>query len=153
EAAERFKTIPLSAHVPGAVAARERRTIVSVAPSDAEERFEALRRIPRSTAGFAAIPLLDGQICIGVLGIGVDDPLEQRDLRFVEAVAAQVAQTIVRVRLSERGRRRRSELEFLATLTDTALRSVDHVDLMQQVCAGAVPTLGDFCSLHYLPED
>jgi serine phosphatase RsbU (regulator of sigma subunit) len=152
-AVERFRRIPLSADLPGAVAARERRTIVSAAPADADERFEALHDVPRSTTGFAAIPLLESHSCVGVIGIGVDGVLDDRDLGFFEAVAAQVAQTIVRIRLSEREQERRAELEFLVHLTDTALRAVDHLDLMHQVCEGAVPTLGDFCSLHYLPED
>jgi GAF domain-containing protein len=124
ELAEQFGRIPLTADVQCAVAARERRTIVSTTPSDADEVFAALRDVPRSITGFAAVPLLDGQLCIGVLGIGVDDALDEHELGFFEAVAAQLAQTIVRVRLSERGRRRRAELELLAMLTDTALGSV-----------------------------
>jgi len=152
EAAERFARIEMSADVPGAVAARERRTILIGRPSDAVEQFETLRDVPRSTTGFVAIPLLREQTCVGVLGIGVDDDLDDRDVGFFEAVAAQVAQTIVRVQLIEGELRRRSELEFLANLTDTALRAVDHLDLMRQACAGAVPTLGDYCALHFLPE-
>jgi len=91
-AAERFARIPMSADVPGAIAARERRTIVSAQPSDAVERFSTLRGVPRSTTGFVAIPLLREQACLGVLGIGLDDGLDERDLSFFEAVAAQVAQ-------------------------------------------------------------
>jgi serine phosphatase RsbU (regulator of sigma subunit) len=152
EAAAKFGRIPLSADVPGAVAARERRTIVSGAHADAVAEYATLQNVPRSTSGFAAIPLVADQRSVGVLGIGVDDVLDERDLAFFEAVAAQVAQTITRVRLTERERRRRTELEFLATLTDTALRASDHLDLMREVCAAAVPTLGDWCSLYFLPE-
>jgi hypothetical protein len=36
------------------------------------------------------------------VGIGVDDVLDDRDLAFFEAVAAQVAQTIIRAGLIER---------------------------------------------------
>jgi serine phosphatase RsbU (regulator of sigma subunit) len=152
EAVGRFRQIALGADVPGAVAARERRTIVSTTPSEAVARFAALRTVPRSTRGFVAIPLVGDQTCVGVLGIGFDDELDERDLAFFEAVAAQVAQTVVRVRLTERQQRRRVELEFLASLTDAALAARDHVDLMQQVCARAVPTLGDWCSLFFVPE-
>ena len=76
EAAERFGCIPMSADVPGAVAARERRTIVSTEPSDAVHQFSTLRDVPRSTTGFVAIPLLREQTCVGVLGIGLDDDLD-----------------------------------------------------------------------------
>jgi GAF domain-containing protein len=111
EAADRFGRIPISADVPGAVAARERRTIVSTESSDAVHQFSMLRDVPRSTTGFVAIPLLREQTCVGVLSIGLDDTLDDRDLSFFEAVAAQVAQTVVRVQLMDR---RRTELEFLA---------------------------------------
>lgn len=151
-AAERFASIDMAADVPGAVAARELRTIVSVAPADAVEEFESLRGVPRSTSGFVAIPLLADHTCVGVLGVGLDDELDVGALRFLEAVAAQVAQTVVRVRLTERDQRRRVELEFLANLTETALGAGDHLDLMRQVCAAAVPTLGDWCAMFFLPD-
>jgi serine phosphatase RsbU (regulator of sigma subunit) len=153
EAAARFVTMSLDEDLPGTVAARERRTVVSTATRDAVERFSTLRDVPRSTAGFVAIPLLHDATCLGVLGIGFDDALDERDRMFFEAVAAQVAQTIVRVRLTERESRRRTELELLARLTDTALDAADHLDLMEQACAAAVPTLGDWCALVFLPED
>ena len=124
----------------------------SAAQADAVEQFETLHDVPRSTTGFMAIPLLGDRACVGVLSVGVNEAVDDRDLEFFEAVAAQVAQTIIRVRLAERDRRRRTEIEFLANLTATALAAVDHLDLMQRVCAGAVPTLGDWCSLYYLPQ-
>ncbi len=152
DTADRFRRIPLSGDLPGAVAVRERRSIVSVARTDAVERFASLHDVTRSTSGFLAVPLLADQSCVGVLGVGVNEQVDERDVAFFEAVAAQVAQTIVRVRLTEQEVRRRRELEFLANLTATALGAADHVDLMRQVCAAAVPTLGDWCSLHFLPE-
>ena len=33
-----------------------------------------------------------------------------------------------------------------------ALRSDDHVELMGRIAAGAVPDLGDWCSIHFLPD-
>jgi serine phosphatase RsbU (regulator of sigma subunit) len=151
-AAELFKQLALSGDLPGSVAVRERRTVISTGRAQAVKDFVALEGAPRSTDGFAAIPLVTDAACVGVLGIGINDELDPRDLEFLEAVAAQVAQSIVRVRLIERERRRRAELEFLAKLSDTALRSIDHVDLMRKVCRAAVPTLGDWCSLYFLPE-
>jgi serine phosphatase RsbU (regulator of sigma subunit) len=86
-----------------------------------------------------------------VLCSGVNEDVDVLDLAVFDAVAAQVAQTIVRVRLTERELRRRVEVEFLAGLTEIALGAADHLDLMQQVCTGAVPTLGDWCSLYFVP--
>src|SRR4051794_35172030 len=56
--ADRFQRIPLTADLPGAVAVRERRTVISVGPSDAVARFATLHDVVRSTSGFLAIPLL-----------------------------------------------------------------------------------------------
>jgi serine phosphatase RsbU (regulator of sigma subunit) len=151
-AAAMFQRIPLSGDLPGAVAVRERRTVVSTGRVQAVEEFAGLRGAPRSTNGFVAIPLVSNDACVGVLGIGVDDELDARDLDFLEAIGAQVAQSITRVRLSERERRHRAQLEFMAQLTAVAIDATNHVDLMRRVCTAAVPTLGDWCSLYYLPE-
>lgn len=153
-AAAQFDLIPLSSDLPGAIAAREGRTIVSAATADALERFTSLRDVPRSTPGFVALPLLGDQGCVGVLGVGfdLDEQLDDGDLHYFEAVAAQITQTVVRVRLAQRDRRRRDELEFLTSLTDAALTAVDHVDLMHRACTRAVPTLGDWCSLFFVPR-
>lgn len=153
EAVSMFRRFPVAGELPGAVAVRERRTVVSTARQQAVEEFASLDGVPRSTNGFAAIPLVSDPACLGVLGIGFDGELDARDLAFCEAVAAQVAQSLIRVRLLERERRRRAELEFLAAITDTAFSATDHVDLMRRVCAAAVPTLGDWCSLYFLPEN
>jgi serine phosphatase RsbU (regulator of sigma subunit) len=151
-AAAQFERFAVAADLPGSVAVRDRRTVVSMAPADAVSEFAALRDVPRSTKGFVAIPLVGDKTCVGVLAIGVDVALEDRDLAFFEAVAAQVAQAVMRVRLLSREQRRRTELEFLAQLTETALAAIDHTDFMRRVCEAAVPTLGDYCSLYFLAE-
>jgi serine phosphatase RsbU (regulator of sigma subunit) len=152
QAAAMFQRLPLDADLPGSVAVRELRTVVTTTPSQAVEEFARLRDVPRSTSGFIAIPLVSDRGCVGVLGIGVDDVLDDHHLGFFEAVGAQVAQSLMRVRLLERERRRHVELEFLAQLTGTALDAHDHVDLMRRVCTAAVPTLGDWCSLYFVAE-
>lgn len=153
ELASMFERIALTSGLPAAVAVRERRTVVSTGRREAVQAFAALDGVPRTTEGFAAIPLLGEHGCIGLLAIGFDDELHDRDLQFFEAVAAQVAHSVVRIRLVDDERRRRAELEFLAQLTDTALTAGDHGDLMRRVCTAAVPTLGDLCSLYFLPEN
>lgn len=151
-AAEQFERIAVTADLPGAVAVRERRTVVSTAKSEAVSQYPTLDGVPRSTSGFVAIPLVGEERCVGVLALGFDGVLDDRDVEFFEAVAAQVAQAVIRVRLLDRERRRRDELEFLAQLTDTAIEAADYTELMQRVCSAAVPTLGDYCALYFLPE-
>jgi len=151
-AAAQFERFPVTADLPGAVAVREQRTVVSMAESDAVSEYPTLQGVPRSTSGFVAIPLVGEGSCVGVLALGFDGVLDDRDIEFFEAVAAQVAQAVIRVRLLDRERRRRHELEFLAQLTNTAIEAADHTELMQRVCSAAVPTLGDYCALYFLPE-
>ena len=151
-AAVKFKRFPVASDLPGSAAMRERRTVISMARADAVAEFRALQGVPRSTAGFVAIPLLGEESCVGVLALGFDEVLDDRDVEFLEAVAAQVAQAIIRVQLLERERRRQIELEFLARLTNTALEASDHTDLMQRVCSAAVPTMGDYCSIYFVSE-
>ena len=52
----------------------------------------------------------------------------------------------------ERERRLRGRLEFLAELTDEALGAADHQSFMRAAAEAAVPRLGDWCSIHFIPE-
>jgi serine phosphatase RsbU (regulator of sigma subunit)/putative methionine-R-sulfoxide reductase with GAF domain len=151
-AVQLFGRLPVTGELPGAVAVRELRTVVSTARAQAEAEFIGLEGAPRSTEGFVAVPLFTDETCVGVLGVGFDEELDERDLRFLEGVGAQVAQSIVRVRLADREMRRHAELEFMASLTDRALEAADHVELMRSVCRAAVPTLGDWCSMYFVAE-
>ncbi|HTN81267.1 MAG TPA: SpoIIE family protein phosphatase, partial [Acidimicrobiales bacterium] len=46
----------------------------------------------------------------------------------------------------------RERLEFLAELNRVAFAAPDYRSLMRAVTAAAVPELGDWCTLHFLPE-
>jgi signal transduction protein with GAF and PtsI domain len=76
ESADRFRMMPLSGDLPGAVAARERRTVISRGPSDAVEQFAALHDVIRSTSGFLAVPMFAHGSCLGVLGVGVNEQVD-----------------------------------------------------------------------------
>ena len=148
-----FERIPVEADVPVAVAHRERRTIETATRQQSEEDFEGLRGVERITESFAAIPLVIEGTSLGAMSLGYGRQPPPEEILFLEAMAGQVAQTLVRLRLAERERRRRAELEFLASVTEAALGAADHMELMQNVASAAVPTLGDWCAIHYLPED
>jgi PAS domain S-box-containing protein len=51
-----------------------------------------------------------------------------------------------------RERLQRERLEFLDGLNDSALSAADHRELMQNVAAAAVPQLGDWCAMYFVPE-
>jgi PAS domain S-box-containing protein len=167
ETAERFSTISLDADLPGAVAARERRIVRSDTPDAAEREFPALHGAARSTEGFLVVPMLVEDACEGVIAVGYDDAdLPDVDVQFLVALAGHVGQTIARVRLSEHltrageyqaaiaesERRRRQQVEFIARITESAVAATDPLDLMERVARAAVPRLGDWCTMHFLPE-
>jgi serine phosphatase RsbU (regulator of sigma subunit) len=52
----------------------------------------------------------------------------------------------------DRERRLRDRVEFLAGLTDTAVAAASHNEYMRAAAAAAVPKLGDWCSIHYVPD-
>lgn len=75
------------------------------------------------------------------------------DITDRKTTALEQADTLTELRrLTDVQRRRREQLEFLARLTHVALRSDDHVELMGRIAAEAVPDLGDWCSIHFLPD-
>ena len=43
-------------------------------------------------------------------------------------------------------------MEFLDGLNDSALSAGDHRELMRNVAAAAVPQLGDWCAVYFVPE-
>ena len=49
-------------------------------------------------------------------------------------------------------RLQRERLEFISAINDVALGARDHLELMAGAAAAAVPRLGDWCSLHFVPE-
>jgi serine phosphatase RsbU (regulator of sigma subunit) len=162
-----FARVDLQSDLPGAIAFRERRTLHSSSPADTAKRYPELTEVDRSAAGWVVIPLVVEREAFGVLVFGSDEDLTEIELAFLETVAGQLAQAVSRIRLAdaleararqavrdaERERRRRVQLEFLAELTVTAIQARDHRELLRAVTARAVPTLGDWCSIHFVPEE
>ena len=147
-----FQRIDREADIPGAVALREGRTVVSPSEADSLDRFPRLRGVPRSAPGFVAVPLVVEAEAIGVLAFGYDGHLDDSDVTFLEAAAGNIAQTLKRVRLSDVLELRSEELSLLAAITRAAVAAEDHRDLMQHIAAAVVPRLGEVCAIHFVPE-
>jgi serine phosphatase RsbU (regulator of sigma subunit) len=147
-----YDRIAVESDLPVAVAHRERRTIRTATRAESEAEFSSLEGAYRLTEAFVATPLIVEGVSLGAMSLGYDEPPAEEEVLFVEAIARQAAQTLIRLRLASRDRRRRAELEFLAALSEAALSAIDHRELMENVTAAAVPTLGDWCAIHYLPE-
>lgn len=164
---EGYRSIPTDLELPATVAWRERRIVRSDTPEDARRVFPALGDGPRSSRGFLVVPLLDGERCEGSLVVGFDDPeISELDLAFLRALAGHVAQSVSRARRSEAAveraeisraraeyeRERRERVEFLSQLTGSALVAADLGDLLDRITRSAVPRLGDWCAIYFLPE-
>jgi GAF domain-containing protein len=153
ESIEQFARIDIGAALPVAVAMREARTVTSESRSAAAREYEDLQGALRITERFLAVPLVVEDRSVGVFSVGFDGEPDPAEVLFLEAIAGQAAPTLGRVRLAERDRRRRAELELLADLSDAALSARDHRELMRNVTSTAVPMLGDWCSIHFAPAD
>jgi PAS domain S-box-containing protein len=82
----------------------------------------------------------------GTIGCATDIT-ERKELAMESALRARDAE-----QLAIRERLARERLEFLARLTEAALAGSDYRTLMETVTAAAVPRLGDWCTLYFLPE-
>src|SRR5690606_41438632 len=78
-AAERFGRIGIDDDLPGSIALRERRTLVSPSIDDWVQRFPHLRDTPRSAPGFVAVPLVSESDPLGVLVFGFGGPPDEAD--------------------------------------------------------------------------
>ncbi len=57
-----------------------------------------------------------------------------------------------RIEQLERERRHAARFRFLSRLTDRALSVGEHPEFMRYAATAAVPELGDWCSIHFVPE-
>ncbi len=57
-----------------------------------------------------------------------------------------------RMEALERERRLNDRFQFLSRLTDRAISADEHLEFMQFAADTAVPQLGDWCSIHFVPE-
>jgi PAS domain S-box-containing protein len=87
----------------------------------------------------------DGEVT-GAIGCTADITARKTAEIDIERRATEMAETARRERLQH------ERLAFLARITDSALAARDHRDLMDRVTRLAVPHLGDWCAVHFVPE-
>jgi GAF domain-containing protein/PAS domain-containing protein len=159
---ERWKRFSLDASTPFAEAIRNGRM------ETAGSRDEILRRWPElagslqpGARSLAALPVLvDGEPA-GAIGMSFDSEqrFDEGDRAFLDAVAAQCAQAVVRAHLyeSEQAARAASEaaavrLAFLAESSAALAASLDWEATLRQVATLAVPKLADWCAVFVGPD-
>lgn len=96
--------------------------------------------------GRGSVTLDDAGAVTGTIGCSGDITTSKAAEVLAQRLAAEAGEAV------EREHRQRERLEFLAALTDSSLGSTDHREFMRSVTAAAVPRLGDWCSLHFVPD-
>ena len=96
--------------------------------------------------GRGSVTLDDAGEVTGTIGCSGDITATKAAEVLAQRLAAEAGA------VAERELRQRERLEFLAALTDSSLGTTDHREFMRSVTAAAVPRLGDWCSLHFVPD-
>ncbi len=94
-----------------------------------------------------------GQALVGAEGDAVGTAGCVRDITALKmAEAASERRAEAQLAAAARERLRHERLEFLAGLTDASLVAGGHQEFIELVTSAAVPRLGDWCALYFVPE-
>ena len=166
-AMEAFARIPIDSDLPAAEAFRTRATVWSASAEQAHDRYPGLATVERTADGFFAVPLCVNDECFGVVVDRLRRHPRTRGHRLHRGCRRSRGPDLgpcspVRGRrtASGRGHRGRRPRASRAQATRVPRRrspgrpsaATDHRDLMQRVTTAAVPELGDWCALHFVPE-
>ena len=165
-AAQRYAEVDLLSETPAALAVHERRSMVAATAAEAAAFVPPGADLPDPAGGFVTVPVLADDAVLGVLAFGGEGVIDDADVVATEAAAGLIGQTLSRLRLTEAlvrraeeaaaardgERRRRQYFEFLVSVTQAAASSASTSELMEAVAQAAVPTLGEWCRLHFAPE-
>jgi signal transduction histidine kinase len=148
ERASSVESIPLSAPVPIAAAAREGRAIFVETREKLEARWPAAAALfSASSMAVAAAPLVVSKIPIGAIMLAYEEPhvFDDAERAFVQAMAQLCAAAIDReaahrtLQDSERAHR------FLADAGVALAQSLDEVDTLRNVAELAIGSFADWC--------
>ncbi len=85
-------------------------------------------------------------VATGTIGCSVDVTDRKLAEREIELRAAEAE------RMAALERLQRERLEFLNVLNEATLAAKDHRELMRAITRAAVPRLGDWCTIHFMPS-
>ncbi|MGH3002261.1 MAG: ATP-binding protein [Gaiellaceae bacterium] len=141
--------------VPLAEAVRTSVPVYVSTTAERDRRFPPLAGLTESTHALACLPLVFEGRTIGGLALGFpteqDFDAERRALE--DALAAQTAQALERVRLRSVERELRERLVFLAEASELLASSLDYERTLRRLADLVVPRLADWCTIDMLAED
>lgn len=130
-------------------------------PIFAAGRAEIGARWPELSAGrdgsersIAALPLLAGGRCCGVLGLAFGGCLSwsELDRQFLTTVADMCAQALARVAAQDAEQDRLLQMSFLMTATSRLTSTLDYQATLQGLADLVVPDLADWCAIDILDD-
>jgi PAS domain S-box-containing protein len=122
------------------------RAIADRAPYELEHRVVWPDGTVHWLHGRGMVTLDDDDNVTGTIGCSAD-VTARKQLEFEAERRVAEAE-----RAAEHEREHRERLQFLDSLNDSAISATDHRDLMHKVAAAAVPQLGDWCAIYFVPE-
>jgi two-component system, sensor histidine kinase PdtaS len=108
-------------------AAAERRPVTIAANADLDPRWKEFPNLPESEyESILAVPILAREQLAGALNVRTREPREFRpdEIELLQAIAGQVAQSIVHAQLYAEAQRRVAELEALARISEAVSESL-----------------------------
>src|SRR5690242_12939973 len=108
-------------------AAAERRPVAIAAHADLDPRWKEFPNLPESEyESILAVPILAREQLAGALNVRTREPREFRpdEIELLQAIASQVAQSIVHAQLYADAQRRVAELEALARISEAVSESL-----------------------------
>lgn len=105
-------------------------------------------------ATVAGVSLWAGDNLVGVLHVGSRHQrlFDAWDLELLARAGERIGAAVERNRLYERELEARERLEFVASVNEVLGGSLERDAIMRAVVRVTVPRLGDWCSIHVLPE-
>ena len=108
-------------------AAAERRPVAIAASADLDPRWKEFPNLPESEyESILAVPILAREQLAGALNVRTREPREFRpdEIELLQAIASQVAQSIVHAQLYAEAQQRVAELEALARISEAVSESL-----------------------------
>ena len=149
-----YEQLPLDAQTPLTDLLRARE------PMRTQRRAELVERYPQMphsalSESFAGVPLeVEGRV-VGVMALSSSRPaaFADEDVVFLQTLGRQCAQALERIRLLAAERDGRERMTFLASASERLSGSLELHETLDHVADLAVPSAGDWCSVHLLDAE
>jgi len=152
---EPFKSFPLDADLPMAVATRELTPVWSTDLAQLKERFPAVADTPLGFAATAVIPLAVEERPLGSASFSFRGPREfsAEERAFAASIVQQAAYTLERARIYDAERRTHQRLTFLGQASEALNEPLGVEATLQRLAELSVRSVCDWCAVDLATPD